>query len=105
MTTAFCEVLRANPAPTYTDLLKSMRATIRRRGFHQIPQLTSSQRFDCDRPFLLDDIIPNLNPKLGRTFRRRFRPRPRPMEGPLADMLGMGVAVMGMALLADALLG
>jgi len=103
MTTALCEVLRSNPCPSYSELLTSMRQTVRRRGFHQVPQLTSSQRFDYHRPFLLDDIVPNGNQKLGRTFRRRFKPRPRPMDDALSDMLGMGVAVMGMALLADAL--
>eukprot|EP00929_Paragymnodinium_shiwhaense_P081890 TRINITY_DN4295_c0_g1_i6.p1 TRINITY_DN4295_c0_g1~~TRINITY_DN4295_c0_g1_i6.p1 ORF type:complete len:274 (+),score=45.09 TRINITY_DN4295_c0_g1_i6:45-824(+) len=95
MTTAFCDVLRSNPCPTYPELMSQLGLMMRRRGFSQRPQLTSSQRFSTERPFLLDDIIPNSNPTAGRTFRRKFPPRPRQMQGPLADMLGLGAAVVG----------
>lgn len=96
MTTAFCDVLRQNPGGlTYAQFMRQLTSTIHRRGFSQHAQLTSSQRFEFDRPFLLDDIIPNSNASIGRIFRRRFPPRPRQMQGPLADMLGIGAAVVG----------
>lgn len=101
MTTAFCDVLRANLYLSYSDLMKMLNQTMARRGFSQRAQLTSSQRFGFDRPFLLDDIIPNSNATIGRTFRRKFPPRPRAMQGPLADLLGIGAAVVGGMVLAD----
>lgn len=101
MTTAFCDVLRSNPCPTYPQLMSQLHGSLRRRGFSQRPQLTSSQRFDIDRPFILSDILPNMNAQTGRIFRRKFPPRPRPMQGPLADMLGLGVAVLGGMVMGD----
>jgi len=95
MTTAFCDVLRSNPGISYSELMHQLNMLMRRRGFSQHAQLTSSQQFQFDRPFLLDDIIPNSNPTVGRLFRRKFPPRPRLMQGPLADMLGIGAAVVG----------
>jgi hypothetical protein len=68
---------------------------MRQRGFSQRPQLTSSQQFDHDRVFSLDDIVPNSNAVIGRTFRRKFPPKPRPILGPLAEMLdGPGMLLM-----------
>jgi hypothetical protein len=101
MTTAFCNALRSNPAPTYPELMSMLHQNLRREGFRQRPQLTSSQPFDFDRPFILSDIIPNMNPQIGRIFRRKFPPRPRKMEGPLASMLGIGAAVVGGMILGD----
>ncbi|CAK0894891.1 unnamed protein product, partial [Prorocentrum cordatum] len=101
MTTAFCDVLRSNPGLPYSSLIQQLNNTMARRGFSQRAQLTSSQAFDFSRPFLLEDIIPNSNRTIGRTFRRKFPPRPRRMEGPLADMLGIGMAVMGGMMLGD----
>jgi len=96
MTTAFCDVLRQNPGGlTYAQFMQQLTSVIHRRGFSQHAQLTSSQRFEFDRPFLLDDIIPNSNASIGRVFRRKFPPRPRQIQGPLADMLGLGAAVVG----------
>jgi len=96
MTTAFCDVLRQNPGGlTYAQFMQHLTSVIHRRGFSQHAQLTSSQRFEFDRPFLLDDIIPNSNASIGRIFRRKFPPCPRQMQGPLADMLGLGAAVVG----------
>lgn len=101
MTTAFCDVMRATRCPSYPELMQQLNRVMRSRGFSQHAQLTSSQRFDFDRHFLLDDIIPNGNPTVGRTFRRHFPPQPRPMQGPLADMLGIGAAVVGGMILGD----
>lgn len=101
MTTAFCNALRSNPCPTYPQLMDMLHQNLRREGFRQRPQLTTSQPFEFGRPFLLADIIPNMNPQIGRIFRRKFPPRPRKMEGPLANMLGIGVAVVGGMILGD----
>jgi len=95
MTTAFCDVLRESPRISYPELMASLHSLMRRRGFSQRPQLTSSQAFPFDRGFQLDDAIPNSNEQLGRIFRKKFSPRPRPMSGPLAEMLGMGAAAVG----------
>jgi len=91
MTSAFCDVLRANRSLTYTELMHRLAEVMRKRGFTQHPQLTSTQRFGVDRPFLLADIVPNSNERLGRTCRRRFPSRPR--DGVLAEVeLGAAVA-------------
>merc|ERR1719203_2324758 len=74
MTTAFCDVLHNSCALTYPDLMNQLNAVMRRRGFSQRAQLTSSQRFDFNRLFLLDNIISNSNATVGRTVRRRFKP-------------------------------
>jgi hypothetical protein len=95
MTTAFCEVLRVHPAPSYPALLDEMHRLLRARGMPQRPQLSSSQRLHFDRPFLVDDICSNGNSVIGRTFRRTFPPNPRRMDGsPLGGMLGLGAAVV-----------
>jgi len=49
MTTAFIDALRANPCPTYPELIAAMSQSLRRRGFQQRPQLSSTQRFTVDR--------------------------------------------------------
>lgn len=99
MSTAFCDVLRRNPNPTYPQLLDLLHRNLRGRGFSQRPVLSSSQQFSLDRPFSFDDIHPNMNPQLGRIFRRRFPPRPRNYDGPLGDMLGaMGLLAGGLIL-------
>lgn len=110
MTTAFCNALGKNPSPTYEELLQLMHRELAAKRFSQKPQLSSSQRFDADRIFHLQDAVPNSNPKLGRVFRQRFPPQPRSMEefGPLGDMLGplLGMAVGMVALEAlDAVVG
>ena len=69
MTTAFCNALRRNPCPTYSELLQAMHAELRRGGMSQRPQLSSSQRFGFDRPFLLTDIVTNTNPQVQRCLR------------------------------------
>lgn len=102
MTSAFCDVLRAGPLGySYPELMARLDKLMRKRGFSQRPQLTSSQMFDGGRPFDLDSAVINSNATLGRIFRRRFPPQPRPMEGPLADMLGIGMVVVGGMMAAD----
>merc|ERR1719507_326680 len=75
MTTAFCEVLRACPRPpSYTQLIRELNKAMKAKGFAQRPQLTSSQQFDFDRPFLLTDPIENRNPTIGRVVNQKFKP-------------------------------
>merc|ERR1712187_706328 len=105
MTTAFCEVLRSDPAPPYPVFMDMLHRQLRQRGFSQRPQLTSTQPFDPDRPFLLNDIMPNQSPSIGRVVRQRFPPRRRPIHGPLGDLLGVGLGVMGGLVAADILGG
>jgi len=103
MTTAFCEILRKNQHPGYVEFMKLIYENLRQRKFTQRPLLTSAQRFDLDRQFDLDDILPNSNAHLGRTVRQRFKPKPRKMHGPLAELLGLGVAVVGGMILQELL--
>merc|ERR1712151_1187548 len=57
MTTAFCDLLRSgHVGMPYHMLLERLHDIMRQRGFAQRPQLTSSQQFNHDRPFMLDDI-------------------------------------------------
>jgi len=105
MTTAFCDALRQDPCPTYPDLMAHLHKLMISRGFLQRPQLTSSQAFSWDRPFHLEDAVPNSNQQLGRIFRRRFSPQPRPITGPLRELLGIGMGVAGGMMAADLAVG
>lgn len=98
MTTAFSEVLRAHSKPGYVDFMKLLYENLRSHRLKQRPLLSSTQRFDIDRQFALDDICPNSNPKLGRTVRKKFEPQPRITHGPLAELLGLGVALIAQCL-------
>ena len=108
MTTAICHVLRENPCPYYPELLQRLHQFLQRHGYGQKPQMSSSQAFPIDRPFLLDDILPNMNPpeKVGyRIVRKKFPPRPNAQyttDDRLGSMLMMGAAgALGGLLLAD----
>jgi hypothetical protein len=105
MTMAFTEELRANPQPSYTELITSMTRIMKQKGFTQRPCLTSSQPFRFPREFTLTDAAPNMNSRLGRIATQRFPPNPRPMSAgdPLAEMLGP-LAAMALPL-AEAMLG
>lgn len=106
MTTAFCDALRSNPCPTYTELIATIQQLLRQRGFSQRPQLSSTQTFDVHRPFILDDAVPNSNRTLGRIMRREFKARPRRIsDSNFGTMLGVGGAALGGFLLADLLFG
>lgn len=95
MTTAFCAVFRKNPAPMYSELLRSLHEQMISGGFTQRPNLTSTQRFETTRVFIMDDILTNTNLTLGRTFRRKFPPNPRPMDDRMQEMVGAGVVAVG----------
>jgi len=76
MTKALVTVLRQNPhGLTFPELLNGIHRVLRSRGFWQRPELTSSQRFPLDRPFIVDDIMPNQNHFIGRVVRKRFAPK------------------------------
>jgi len=75
MTKALVTALRQNPFLTFPGLLDNIHRVLRSRGFWQRPVLTSSQRFPLDRPFIVDDILPNQNPFIGRVVRKRFAPK------------------------------
>lgn len=89
MTTAFCDVLESNPAPTYPQLLQSLHGKLQSRGFSQRPQLTASQRFDVNQSFEICAAgRPNQNQTVGRHFTKAKHPRRSLMDGdPLGDML------------------
>jgi len=102
MTTAFCDVLRSNPSPpSYTQLIVELNKTMKARGFGQRPQLTSSQQFNFDRPFLLTDVVPNGNPTIGRVVNQRFPANPRPFAS--GDPLGGLLQELGMSPVAAAI--
>ena len=103
MTTAFCDSLRSNPCPTYVELLQNIHRILQRNGFRQLPQLSSSQRFDVHRPFLLEDAVPNSNQTIGRIVRKKFRAqRRRKYDDNLNAMLGIGAGgILGGLLLAS----
>lgn len=91
LTSAFVSTLKENPCPNYIELLDRCTSYMVRNGFKQRPQLSSSQRFEIDRPFLLDDIISNGNETLGRVVRRRTRAPARrdPVIGEFSPLLQM----------------
>jgi len=95
MTTALCDVLRADPSPTYVDLMSNLHVALRSKGFPQKPMLTSTQRFEATRVFVIDDILLNTNTTLGRTVRYRFPPRPRRRDEFLDDMMGAAAVGIG----------
>jgi len=100
MTTALCNVLERQPILSCASLLGELRAELRRGRFDQIPSLTSSQRFDPNRPFNpCDGIVGNMNPVIGRQFRKKKHPkRANMMHGGLGQMLmagALGFMIMG----------
>lgn len=103
MTTAFNDVLTSgNIGQSYLEFVARLGTVMKQRGFKQRPQLTSTQAFDTNRTFSVDEIQPNSNKQLGRIFRKKFSPRPRKQFGPLAEMLGLGAAAAGGFVVADA---
>ncbi|PHJ20101.1 ice family protease p20 domain-containing protein [Cystoisospora suis] len=111
MTTAFISVLTARPfGHSYPSLMQGLTDSMVARGLSQRPQLTSSQKFDFNRPFNLSDVIPNKNPVLGRQIRRRRKPLPPGADrgrlaGPgAADVMLLAGAGLATGLLVGSLL-
>jgi hypothetical protein len=63
MTNAFIRAYKAQPFQPYPDFLERLRANLRKAGFSQNPQLSSSQPFRIsDKCFsLTEGIVPNQN--------------------------------------------
>ena len=93
--------IKDNPLPLYPDLFRALHANLRKKGFRQRPQLTSSQPFDVsNRVFsLTDGFVPNHNAVYGvppgakhrHRRRRRGRRGTGGLEGVLAAGLGAGI--------------
>ncbi|EGB04948.1 putative metacaspase, partial [Aureococcus anophagefferens] len=101
MTNAFLKALAENPMPLYPDFLTALHRELRRKGFKQKPQLSSSQRFDLNqRVFsLTEGFIPNSNQTIGRRpgmRRKKSRRRGRGAGVGMETMLaaGIGAAVL-----------
>lgn len=75
MTQSFLAALQENSRPTCAGFIGTIRKQLKRRGFTQRPQLTSSQRFDVGRRvFMLDDgIEANQNQQIGRSRNKKFK--------------------------------
>ncbi|XP_026193569.1 metacaspase-1-like [Cyclospora cayetanensis] len=96
MTTAFVTALTQMPfSHSYPSLMDALSQSMMQRGLSQRPQLTSSQRFEFNRPFSLTAAIPNSNQFLGRRIRRRCRAPATNTQSALAG--GMLAAAGGLA--------
>lgn len=102
MTNALLKALKDNPMPLYPDLFRALHANLRKKGFRQRPQLTSSQPFDVrDRVFsLTDGFVPNHNAVYGvppgakhrhRRCRQRRGTGGMGLEGVVAARMGAGI--------------
>eukprot|EP01066_Platyproteum_vivax_P011582 Platyproteum_vivax@DN5255_c0_g1_i1.p1 len=95
MSTAVHAVLMNQPyGHTYPALLHAIRKNISGRGLKQVPQLSSSQKFDLNSTFdATGTIIPNRNRTLGRTRPKDITARSLPggsggaKMDPLVEML------------------
>mmetsp|Transcript_44038 Transcript_44038/g.122499 ORF Transcript_44038/g.122499 Transcript_44038/m.122499 type:complete len:178 (+) Transcript_44038:1-534(+) len=89
MTTALCDVLRKYPNPSYPQLMEQLTQVMKAKGFPQRPQLSSSQQFSFDRPFVVDDPGQNRNGTIGRVVNTKFKANPRPFApgDPLGGLL------------------
>jgi len=95
MTQSFVAALDGNPMPTYADFIGIIRMQLKKRGFTQKPQLTSSQRFEVgSRIFMLaDGIEGNQNSEVGRLLRKKCKKGKAKKFDGLED-LAMGVAAV-----------
>ena len=76
MTNAFIRSYKAQPFQPYPVFLENLRQNLRRAGFTQRPQLSSSQPFGVSEKCfsLTEGIVPNQNAQVGRLQRRKIRP-------------------------------
>lgn len=110
MTNAFIRAYKAQPFQPYPEFLERLRHNLRKAGFSQRPQLSSSQAFHVgEKVFsLTDGIVPNQNAHVGRLQRRKIRPSrniAQLFSGGGGEMLqaavGVGVGMMLMDALFD----
>jgi len=77
LTTAMLSVLKENPEYSYSELLPGIHDFLDNGGFKQRPVMSSSQAFNFERKYDLNDIMYNKNVELGRIQRTEpFPPRP-----------------------------
>lgn len=90
LTSSLCSILRATPAPSYTDLMRTLHRMVTDKRTDIRPQLSASQRFDCTLPFFLDDFHMNANRRKGRAQKgaAAAQPRPLPYDPKLQQMVG-----------------
>ena len=103
MTQSFIKAYQEDSMATYPDFMASIHRHLKRRGFRQRPQLTTSQSFDVrSRIFsFVDGIEPNRNTHIGRIKKRHIRAgRANTGKSVTNEILfGVGTAVVGMAFL------
>jgi hypothetical protein len=106
MTNAFVKAYRAQPFQTYPDFMEALHRNLRKGGFSQKPQLSSTQAFELhSRVFSLKEgIVPNTNSQIGRVQRRKKRAKWANMlsfggggaGGAAANAMMAGVAAMAL---------
>mmetsp|Transcript_43591 Transcript_43591/g.93341 ORF Transcript_43591/g.93341 Transcript_43591/m.93341 type:complete len:376 (-) Transcript_43591:81-1208(-) len=106
MTEAFIQTVERNRSrTTYKQFLQGLRQNLSRAGHSQYPQLTSSQKFDIEKPFeVVGGICPNMNPQVGRAFTKRKHPKSNWLNNsgdPLGNMLFPDVDPFCLMLLCD----
>lgn len=103
MTQSFIRAYQDNPMALYPDFMAAIHRHLKKRGFHQRPQLTASQKFDVkSRVFsFVDGIEPNHNRQVGRMKRRHIHPaRVGYQNSNMNDLLfgaGGAIALAGLA--------
>eukprot|EP00924_Labyrinthula_sp_SR-Ha-C_P008906 maker-scaffold_2-snap-gene-6.47-mRNA-1 protein AED:0.02 eAED:0.02 QI:46/1/1/1/0.75/0.6/5/155/545 len=113
MTTAFCEAYayltmkNKGEKPTFDDFMTAVHSSIKKRGFDQTPQLSSSQQWDpTARRFDLKGLnYENANPEKGKLVLERFEPQtPKYGNSPVGKMLlAAGFAVIVGNVVGDAI--
>ena len=92
LTAAFCGILKANPYPSYLELMRGLSQQIKRNRADIRPQLSSSQTFDLteNELFLLDNMgRQNKNKRIGPVPTDEIpNPRPLPRDVRVHQMLG-----------------
>merc|ERR1712192_109827 len=91
MTTAFIHSVRTKPNATYTQLLSSIHSNLKRRGFSQKPQLTTSQQFDVNRKCysFTGGIEENKNSEIGRKMNNKKKKKKKKHKH--AELIGAGL--------------
>ena len=102
MTNAFLAAYTGNDS--FPKFLENLHYHLKKRGFKQRPQLTSSQAFDIYRVFHLTQgmICGNRNGEVGRSKRRHIKPG-KANNGGMNDVLFQGAALLGAFALGQAI--
>jgi len=102
MTNAFLAAY--NGQEPFPKFLENLHYHLKKRGFKQRPQLTSSQQFDINRIFNITQgqICGNDNVEIGRSKRRHIKPG-KANNGGMNDFLLQGAGILGAFALAGAI--